>query len=178
MLPPSDKLKNDILALNPTTNPVQGMTNLVNAIANYMNQVQGGPLGTPGIFTLNNATMIGILSALVPVNDNSWVAVFASAFASASAAAVITPATVTNPAWSGSGGLDVATLPIGAATILTLPAAVTDLTNQLLTAKPDDSAPGIIAKAFHDATLDFTFNCIGLGPPPSEVPTPIPTSAL
>ena len=177
MLPSSDVLKNDILGLSLTDDKIQGITNLVAVIANYMNQVQGGPTGTPGIFALAEPDMVAILSTLELVTDNSWVSTFADAFQAGCEMAVITPGTVSNPEWLGSGGLDIATSPTGAATITTIAAAVSDLSSQLMDAKPDSDAPGPMAKAIHDATLDFVFTCIGLSAPPALAPIPIPTSA-
>ncbi len=177
MLDPATSLKSDLLALSPTMIPIVGITNFVGVIANYMNTVQGGSMGTPGIFTLNNPAMIAGLSALVPVNDNSWIVPFTLAFQAACLAAVITPATVTNPVWIGSGSLDVATLPIGAATITTIPVAVVDLTAKLMSAQPDSTAPLTMSEGVHDATLDFIFTCIGLAAPPALTPIPIPTQA-
>lgn len=177
MLASVDSLKADILGLSPTTNKVQGLTDLVGVIANYMNQVQGGPLGSPGIFTLNNAAMIALLTSLAPVNDSSWVAPFAAAFQAGSAAAIITPATVTNPVWIGSGTKDTVTLPVGAATIPTIAAAAALLQSALMSAQPDSEAPKPMAQGIHDATLAFIFTCVGLGPPPALPPIPIPTPA-
>lgn len=176
-LPSADTLKSELLALPPTENKMEGIANLVAVIAKHMNKVQGGPTGKAGIFTLNEPVMIGILSALVPVPDDSWITTFATAYQAASMAAIVSPATVSNPAWVGSGSKDILTLPIGAASIPTIAVAKTLLQAALQSAKPDDEAPKPIADGIHDATLAFLFLCIGLGPPPVFPPIPIPTPA-
>jgi|SRR5271165_3460469 len=172
MLSASTVLKQNILNLNPTSDEIEGITNFVTVIANYMNQVQGGPMGTPGIFMLDNAAMVAGLSSLMPVSDNSWVSTFTTAWQTACETAIITPGTVTNPIWTISA-VDIATLPIGAATITTIPAAAEILMTALNNAKPDSAAPQTMADGFHDATLDFIFTCIGIALV-GIVPTPIP----
>lgn len=177
MLPPIDSLKQDILNLSPTDDPVQGIQNFVKVIANYVNQVQGGAAGSPGIFKFNESIMVALLTTLQPVSDNSWALGFTNAFQAGCNAAIITPATVQNPAWSGSGSLDIVTLPTGIATIPTLLAACQLLQSGLTNAQPDDNAPISLTKGIHDAVSAFTFICIGLGPAPALPPIPIPTPA-
>jgi hypothetical protein len=177
MLPSVNSLSSNILALPPTTDITAGMTSLVGVISDFMDQVQGGATGTPGIFTLANSLVITALSELTPVADSSWISGFANALESGITAAIITPGTVTNPAWSGSGNLDVATLPTGAATITTISAAKAALMSGLASATAGNNPAVPFAQAISDCTLAFVFTCIGLGPPPTEAPTPIPVSA-
>jgi len=143
-----------------------------------MNQVQASPLGTPGILTMNEPVMVSILMTQQPVANSSWISGFASAFEAGLLASVITPGTVTNPAWIGSGSLDILTLPSGAATIVTIPAAKAALTASLQMVTSSNSPPMPLAQAIHDATLLLQFTCIGLGPPPVFPPIPIVLSAL
>jgi len=177
MLGTAQDLKSALLALEPTKDKTQGITKFVGVISSFMNKVQGGPLGSPGIFTFNDAAMIAILMTQQPVKDNSWIPTFASAWEAGCIAAVIAPGTVTNPVWIGSGTKDVATLPTAAATITTLSAAKALLTAGLASVGPTSDAPLPLANAIRNATLAFVFNCIGLGPPPPLTPIPVPTPA-
>lgn len=178
MLPPVSTLASNILALPTTTSANAGMTQFVGVIAAHMNQVQGGPTGTPGIFTLGNAAMIALLAAMPPVADNSWIVSFANAMEAGILTGIITPGTVTNPAWLGSGNVDAVTLPSTVATILTIPLAKATLIAALASATASNNPPVPFAQAIQSATLAFIFTCIGLGPPPTFLPTPIPTPAL
>jgi hypothetical protein len=177
MLPSQTVLANNILALSPTTDEVAGITSLVGVLADFMNQVQGGPDGMVGIFTLDNPTVIAALSTLAPVNNNSWVAAFSTAFLSGVTAGVITPSTVTNSAWIGSGDLDTETSPSAASTITTLSAFESTLMSGLDGATAENNPPQPFAAAFRDSTLEFQFECIGLGPPPTFTPIPIVIAA-
>lgn len=172
-LPSVTSLKNDILALSPTTNQVQGVTDFVNVVANFTNQVQAGSGGTPGILIFGNTAMISILLTQVPVSDNSWISTFVNAWQAGITTSVITPSTVTNAAWTGSGNKDTNTSPSAATTIPTIAAAAAVLTAQLANVVPDSTAPLALAQALSDATLALSFICIGLGPGPSFTPIPI-----
>jgi hypothetical protein len=177
MLPSSDDLKQSILNLSPSKDAVSGVTAFVKVIADFTNMVQGGPLGTPGILTFGNEAMIAMMLQMQPVKDASWIPKFADAWEEGILTSIITPGTISNPAiWLGSI-VDVATLPTAAATILTLPAAKAVLTAELANVKPDSNAPLPLATAIRDATLALVFNAIGLGPPPTFTPIPVPTSA-
>lgn len=178
MLPPVPVLANNILALPTTTSALTGMTNFVGVISAFMNQVQGGPLGTPGIFTLGNPAMIALLAAMPPVADNSWIVSFANAMETGILTGLITPATVTNPVWLGSGTKDTVTLPTPVATITTIALAKATLIAELASATASNNPPVPFAQAIKDCTMAFIFTCIGLGPPPTFLPTPIPTPAL
>lgn len=122
MLPPAQTLANEILALPASPIPLTGITAFVGVITSYMANVQGGPTGLPGIFTLNSALVIAAMTAMKPVTDNSWISSFADAMEDGIVAAIITPGTVTEPVWVTSV-TDVSTLPLGASTITTIAAA-------------------------------------------------------
>lgn len=177
MLPSVNSLSSNILGLSPTTIPLTGVTSFVGVIADFMNQVQGGSTGMPGIFTLNNAILIPLLVAMPPVADNSWIQVFATAMETAITASIITPGTVMNPIWLGSGSLDVMTLPTAAATITTISVAKATLISQLQNATAGNNPAVPFATAISQATLQFIFTCIGLGTPPGLTPIPLPISA-
>lgn len=178
MLPSVSSLAADILALPTTLDALQGMTNFVGVIAAFMNQVQGGPTGTPGIFTLGNAAMIAALAAMPPVADNSWIVPFANAWEMGVITGIIVPGTVTNPIWIGSGGLDVLTVPTPIVTITTIALAKATLISGLASATASNNPPVPFAQAINDATLAFIFTCIGIGPPLAFLPIPIPTPAM
>jgi len=177
MLPPSATLSAAIAAIPPSTNKNQGVESLVSAISAHVNQVQAGANGTPGIFTLANAAMEDVIKDMEPVADNSWVYNFADAFEAGVVSGVITPSTVTDPTWTGSGSLDVNTLPSASATITTIADAKAQLISDLLLVAAGNTAPLPVADALHQAVLKFTFNCIGLGSPPAFPPIPLPFNA-
>ncbi len=174
MLPTAESLKDSLLALSPSSDPVSAVNAFVKVIADFTAKAQGGPLGIPGIITFGNAAMASLLLAMPPVMDNSWIVPFANAWQAGILASIITPGTITNPIWIGST-VDVATLPSAAATILTLPAATAILISGLASVVPDSNAPLPLATAIRDATLALVFNAIGLGA--LEVPIPVPTAA-
>lgn len=141
--------------------------------------------GSAGIFTFNRAIFAAQLIALgfAPTQSPAvWANIVSTAWLNAVNLSIIAPGTVSNPTWTASG-VDTNTLPIGSATIITSSAAKAKLQSGLVasaSAFKSDSDDGIfkMAKAFHDATKEFTFLTIGLtlvGPVP--VPTPIPTKA-
>jgi len=175
MLPSYTVLAHNILNLSPTTSANTGMTNLTAQIADFMNQVQAAG-GEPGIFALAQSVVVAALAALPPVSDNSWINGFANAFEAGVTAAIITPGTVTNAAWIGSSGIDVNTLP-SASTITTIAAAKAQLISDLANVTSSNNPPYPLAQAISDATLKFIFLCIGLGPPPTFVPIPLPLAA-
>jgi hypothetical protein len=177
MLPSVNILSNNLLALSPTLIPLTGATAFVGVIADYMNQVEAHPGGSVGIFALANEIVIPLIVAMPPVSDNSWIPVFANALQAGILAAIITPGTVTNPLWLGSGTKDVATLPTGAATITTIPAATAALISALASATAGNNPAIPFAQAINDCTLQFIFTCIGLGAPPALPPIPIPLGA-
>jgi hypothetical protein len=156
MLPSVTDLTNQLKTLPPENNSLTAATNFVNVLSAFMNQVQAGSLGTPGIFTYNNAIAIPLIAALPPVPDNSWITNFANAIHAGSTAATLTAGTVTDPAWTSSG-VDV--LP---PSITTLPAALSTLTSELSSVTSSNNPPQPLAQAIHDYTTAFTFLCTGL----------------
>ena len=176
MLPSAEDLKRSLLNLAPTKDAVSGVKAFVKVIADFSNQIQGGPLGTPGILTFGNEAMEAILLTMQPVKDDSWIIPFSNSWEAGILTSIIASGTVTNPIWLGSI-VDVATLPSAAATILTLPAAKAVLIAELANVKPDSNAPLPLATAIRDATLALVFNAIGLGAPPTFTPIPVPTPA-
>jgi hypothetical protein len=178
MLISVDDLKTKLLNLPPSEDPVQGVTNFVNAVADFMNQVQAGSGGTPGIFTYDNATAIALFLAMPPTPSNSWIPLFVNALASGVETGIITPGTVTNPIWTASI-VDAVTLPSPLATIPTLAVAEALLTEELATIVASQDAPQPMAQALHDYVDAFVFITIGLvlAPPGPPIPVPLPFNA-
>ena len=171
MLPGVDTLVNNLLALKPTTDKVQGIQNFVAVVAAYTNQVQAGSDGTPGIFTFNQPAMVAGLMSQQPVADNSWISNFVSAWRAGVLAATITPGTVTDPSWLGSV-TDTLTSAAVESTIPNVGAAAAALTSGLNSVSAQNNPPRPLAQALHDAVASFEFLCIGLGPPPTLAPIP------
>jgi hypothetical protein len=140
-----------------------------------MDLLQAGPTGSSGIFALNRPAMIGILMTQEPTATKDWILKFADAWEAGVSGAIIAPATVTNPAWGGSGGVDTLTLPSGAATIVNIPAGKAILMAELSKVKPTVPAPMPLAEAVQKATKTLSFLCIGLSP--GMTPVPIPFTA-
>jgi uncharacterized transporter YbjL len=172
-LPSAQTLSNNILALAPSSITDVAIPLFVDVIANFTNEVQAGPDGTPGILTFGNAAMVTAMEAMVPVADSSWIPIFADAWEAGITTGIITPGTVTDPAWLGSGNKDTETLASPATTIITLSAAKAILISGLMSAMPDNTAPLAFATAIYNATLAFQFECIGLGVAPTFIPIPI-----
>ena len=176
MLPSVSTLSNNILNLPITSNKNEGVANFVTVIANFMNQIQAGSSGSPGILTFGNEAMISVLLQQNVVGNNSWVTNFVNAWQQGILAGTITPGTVTNPAWITSA-VDVATLSSPGSTITTLSEATDILNSELLSISYKNNPPMPLAQAIYDAAMQLSFTCIGLGPPPSSAPIPIPFSA-
>jgi len=177
MLPSAEDLKQSLLNLAPTKDAVSGVKAFVKVIADFSNQIQGGPLGTPGILTFGNEAMEAILLTMQPVKDDSWIVPFSNSWEAGILTSIISAGTISNPAiWLGSL-VDVDTLPTAEATILTLPAAKAVLIAELANVKPDSNAPLPLATAIRDATLALVFNAIGIGVIPPGLPIPVPTPA-
>ncbi len=170
----ADTLDQAILALKPSANKDSAIRAFVAVIANFMNQVQAGPTGSPGILTVNQNAFYNAFVTQQPVANNSWIDNFADAWYQGVAQGTITPGTVSNPAWTSSG-VDVATSSSPVTTIITLASAKAQLENELASATFGNNPALPFATAIRDATLAFTFLCIGLGP--SSVPIPIPINA-
>ena len=171
-LPSVSSLNNQLLALPPTLSSHEGATQFVNVIADYINQVQAGPTGSPGILTYTRPPAIAAIEALPPVIDNSWIPNFAAAVHLGVTSGILTPGTVTDPAWTASV-VDV--LP---PVIITLPAALAVLTAGLAPVTSGNNPAMPMAQAIHDYALAFTFLCTGLAlalpAPPIPVPLPFP----
>lgn len=156
-----------------TTSKINGVTNLVNAIGDYMDQMQADG-GSPTIFKLNRPAMIGILMQQHPVANNSWVIRFANGWEAGVNGAQITPGTVPNGAWSDSGGKDTETKSIGSGAILNVGAGKSVLITNLYKVIPTIRLPIEMALAVHLATLTLMYENIGLK---DKSPFPIPAKA-
>lgn len=174
MLAPASTLNSAILALPFTDSKIGGVTQFVNTICDYMEQVQGGALGSVGILTMNRSVMIAQFLTQNPVNDNSWINNFAEAWYEGVAQGTIAPGTVANPAWTTSA-VDIATSSDPTVTITTLTSAKSQLESELASVSYSNNPALPFAEAIRDATLAFTFLCIGLGP--LSVPIPISINA-
>jgi hypothetical protein len=170
-------LADALKALKPDMSKPAAVKKFVDEIGDYMDEVQAGSTGSKGIFKLNRPAMVSILLGQGPVMDTSWAPKFADAWEAGVLAAAITPGTVVNPAWVGSGSKDIATPGIGAAAIITIPAGKAILMAKLMTAKPTMGAPITIAEAVKAGTEALMFLNIGLSAPPPMAPTPIPAKA-
>jgi hypothetical protein len=172
-----------LMQMSPAKDPISGALNLANFCGDMIDNVQASG-GHTGIFKFNRPLFTATLAAsFAPTASPSvWATEISVAWQAAVSASIITPGTVTNPAWLISF-VDVNTLPIGASTIITLSIATNTLKNALVTSQstftnsvPDGSKA--FAKAFRDATLMFKFLCIGIaGTPVSPVPLPLPLGA-
>lgn len=169
-------LASALLSMPKTTSKLDGVTNIVNEIGDYMDKLQAGGSGSPGIFALDRPSMIGILMSQNPVTNDSWVKIFSKAWEAGVSGATITPGTVTDSAWAGSGGVDAVTPGTGSAAITNIPAAKSVLEAKLKQVKPTIPAPLPMAEAVHEATKTLSFLCIGLAPV-SFTPIPLPFTA-
>lgn len=166
MLPTADEFSSQLLTVPPEANSETAATNFIGVVATFLNQMQAGPTGTPGILTYNNSIAISGIAALTPVNDDSWITNFANAIHSGVTSATLTAGTVTSPAWTASG---VDTLP---PTITTLPTALSLLISELATVTSSNNPPQPMAQAIHDYATALTFLCTGIvaGSPPTPLP--------
>lgn len=178
-LPGVASLKADIEALAPSDDKAAAMDALAAVVGAYMNQVQAGPLGAPGILTFDEATFSSQLQALAPVGDDSWIAGFAAAWEAAVLASTIAISTVTDSTSWPVSITDTLTVTDPSTTITTIATAKSTLESGLAASTADNNPPEPMAQAIHDATLAFSFNTIGLGGTPiSPVPVPVPRDAL
>lgn len=174
MLASEQTLNQAILALTPLVNQHIALVNFVDVVADFMDQVQAGPTGSPGILTVNRPVFVAQLETQVPVADSSWIPNFADAWYMGVAQGTITPGTVSAPAWAGGSGTDTQTSASPVATITTLMAAKALLQAELANVMPDNTAALPMAKAIRDATLAMTFLCVGLNPSSSPVSVSFP----
>ena len=166
MLDSANTLKSNISALSPNTNKIVAIDAFVQVIADFTNQVQAGSNGTAGIFTFDNTSMATPLYSQGPVSDNSWMSDFADAWEAGINGGTITPGTVTDPSWIGSGNSDTNTATSVASTIPNIAAAKATLMSGLNNCTATNNPPQPFAEAIRDATLALNFVCIGLGAPP------------
>jgi hypothetical protein len=174
MLPSADSLNQQFLNLPEETDRHQAATNVVNVIADFMNQVQAGPTGSPGIFTYTRPPAISMIEALPEVDDDSWIPNFANAIHAGATAAILTPGTVVYPAWTASSVdvLPVVNVGLGAALSVLMEGL------QPVTSSNNPCLP--LAQAIYNYTLAFKFLCTGLvlAPPGAPFPLPITFPAL
>ena len=123
MLESVSSLKSQLEALPESDSSIVAATNFIGVVATFSNAVQAGSEGTVGIFLYNNATAIPLIASLPPVDDNSWIVNFADAIEAGVITGVITPGTVTDPAWAGGSDTDTSTSPSPSSTITTLASA-------------------------------------------------------
>jgi hypothetical protein len=168
MLPSVSSLNSQILALSPNSSESSAMTNLVNVIAAFLNQMQAGATGSPGIFTYNNSAAISAMSSLPNAADSSWVSSFANGVHAGATAATLAPGTVVSPAWTASG---VDTLP---PTNTGLSAALSVLVSGLNNCTYSNNPAMPMAQAISDYAKAFTFLCTGLVLAPPGPPIPLP----
>lgn len=166
MLPSVSSLNSQLLALPPVITSEAGATQFVNIIGDYIDQVQGGPLGTPGILTYLRPPVISAIQSIRPVADSSWITNFANAIHLGSTGATLIPGTITDPAWTASS------VDIGPVSIITLPAALSTLISGLNQVTYNNNPAMPLAQAIHDYVIAFTFQTTGLMiiPGPSVAP--------
>lgn len=173
MLPSVSSLNSQLLDLSPVDTSIAGATQFVNTVAAYISQVQGGPTGAPGILTYMTAPAISAITSLQPVADSSWITNFANAIHSGVTAAILTPGTISDPAWTASG------VDIGPVSITTLSAALSTLISGLNSVTSINNPAMPMAQAIHDYAMAFTFQTTGLIiiPGPSTAPLTLTFSA-
>lgn len=164
-------LNTKILALSPSTSKPSAVQAFVDVIATFTQDVQAGSMGSPGVLTLNKPAMVGILTSQSPTAGNDWIMTMANAWEAGVSTGTVAVGTVTNPAWIGSGGMDIS------CNISNVAAAKSMLISELASVVPDSSAALPMATAFRNATLALKFLCVGLGPPPSMAPIPLTFNA-
>lgn len=167
MLPSVSSLNSQLLALPPVNSSVAGATQFVNCIANYMDQVQGGSTGSPGIFTYLRPPVIAAIQVLPPVKDNSWIVNFANAIHLGTTGATLVPGTIVSPAWTAS------ITDIGPVSITTLAPALATLIAALQPVTWDNNPAMPLAQAIHDYATAWTFQTTGLALAPPGPPIPI-----
>lgn len=172
MLPSVDALKSKLLSLPESSSPIEAATNFINVVGDFMDQVQGGPTGNPGIFKYARPVAIPLIAALPPVPDMSWIIPFATAIHAGATAAILTPGTVASPAWTVSV-MDIVSPPINIGLAAALPILIAGLAKVNST----DNPPLPLAQAIHDYAMAFIFLCTGLflaGLVPAPLPLPFP----
>lgn len=168
MLASVSSLNSQLLALPPVDTSIAGATQFVNCIADYMDKVQGGSTGAPGIFTFLRPPVIAAIMVLPPVADNSWIPNFANAIHLGATGAILVPGTITSPAWTAS------IVDIGPVSIITLASALSTLISGLQNVTSGNNPAMPMAQAIHDYAMAFTFLTTGLVLAPPGPPIPLP----
>lgn len=171
-LEPQSVWTDTLLKLQPTPDAQVGCQQFADWVGDRSDLVQAGSAGSP-LFTFNRPVFVSQLKALgfTPTKTNNWIPKVTTAWENAVKASTIKRATTPDPIWDISV-VDIITIPIASATILTIPAGKAILAAGLTQAaqgftaiKQDTAIRGRIdkfSKAFRDATLAFTFLLIGL----------------
>lgn len=162
MLASAESLNQQLLHLPPTIDRFGGATQFIEVVGNYLDQVQAGPTGTPGILVYNKSAAVSALLQIGTFLDNSWINPIASAIHVGVTAGTTVPSTVTDPVWDGSGNKDILTSGSPSTTITTLGAAKSVLIGGLGSANYFNNPALPIATAIRNYALAFTFLCTGL----------------
>lgn len=168
MLPSVSSLNDQLLALPPTMSAHEGAVQFIDVVANYINQVQAGPTGSPGILTYTRPPAVAAIEALPPVIDNSWIPNFAAAVHLGVTAGILTPGTVTDPAWTAS------TVDVLTPVIINLPAGLATLIGALPPVTSGNNPAMPMAQAIHDYAFSFIFLCTGFALALPAPPVPVP----
>lgn len=168
MLISINELNSQILSLKPVLSRQAGATQFVNLVANFINKVQAGPTGVPGILTYSNSIAILAIENLPEVVDMSWVINFANAIHLGVIHGSLLQGTVTDSSWTYSN-VDTYT-PI----ITNLSSALSTLISglQIVTYKDNPAIP--MATAIYNYAKSFTFQCTGLVSDSPSPPIPLP----
>jgi hypothetical protein len=168
MLPSVSTFSNTLLALSPVDVSLAGATQFIGAVASFINQVQAGPTGSPGILTYGESAAIAAMQSLPPVNDNSWITGFASAIHVGTTTGILVPGTVTSPAWTAS------LVDVDPPVIITSAIALSTLISGLSSVTSSNNPPVPMAQAISNYALALTFQCTGLALAPPGPPIPVP----
>ena len=159
--------------LRPDINFEPAITEFARAIGELTDQLNVAG-GTASVITFNQPIFKTNLMTLAPtMSYTSWAIIIANAWFLAMNAAAITPSTVTDPTWIGSGFKDTITHTTGASVIQNLSSAKTLLEAELIATMAEHNSTLDFSKAFRDATLMLMFQVIGLGPAPIFPPIPL-----
>lgn len=171
MLPSAFTLNSQLLSLPESDNSFQAATNFINIISSFIDQIQAGATGSPGIFIYSKPNPISMIQAMQPVDDNSWIINFANAIHSGSVSATLVSGTVVDPVWTASE-VDVL-IP----TITNLSDALNVLISGLNNVNSTNNPPMPLAQAIYNYASTFIFQCTGLVAGTSPTPLPLTFSA-
>lgn len=188
MIDPLSGWKARLLAMKPVGTAAAGAQNLADFYGDQADKVTAEGSGL--LFTFNRAIFVSTLlaSGFTPTGGTEWVQKIGAAFLAGVTQGTIKPAQKNDARWTASGA-DIITPGSGAAVIITASAAKDTLEAGLLSATAgfqdteDEEGAGDsqeqFAKAWRDATLEFSFLLIGLiivgGP--STAPLPLTFNA-